>query len=150
MRETEWRKRWLEKPGNRERVRVAAREWQRRYDREHREEVREVARMGYRLRREQAGLPARQRRRTVVDGTEPRLPIGPFRRWLEAYRRARDLSVAELGVELGLGERMARRYLSGDQGSVALDNVSRALTEARTVVTVDGRLVVTLDDVYSM
>jgi hypothetical protein len=141
--------RWLAKPGGVERARLAAREYHRRKRQADRDGVNEQARMDYALRMERRGRPAKYHG-TVIDGTRPELPAGPFREWLAAYRRARGLgSAAELAQELGLVERRVRSQLAGGQASVSVDVVSRALTEARVVVDVGGRTVVTLDDLYT-
>lgn len=110
------------------------------------------------LRRMEEGIVPRPRRGTVVDATSPREPAAPFIAWLRAYGAVRGFGperdeegretwrTEALAIELGLVERRVRSLLAGEQAHVSVDVVSRALTEARIVVSVAGRLVVTLDD----
>jgi hypothetical protein len=53
-------------------------------------------------------------------------------------------------MELRLVERRVLALLGGGQRFVSGDTVSRALTEARIVVRVGGRDVVTYDDLYML
>lgn len=146
--EYEARQRWMAKPENRERYRETSNAWQRRYRATHRDEVRERDRMAYRLRAERRGIKPSNWPK-VIDGTRPEVPAAPFVEWLSAYKRARDLgSASDAALELGLGDRRTRSLLSGAQASVSVDVVSRALTEARVVVSVGCRAVVTFDDLY--
>lgn len=68
-------------------------------------------------------------------GNEPagggRLPVGPFRRWLEGRLEYYDGSKKVLADATGLDERQIYRLLNeGDK--VALDTVDRALTNERS------------------
>jgi hypothetical protein len=90
-------------------------------------------------------------RRYVIDGTAPRLPSGPLRAWLVAYRLERGIAeVAALAAELGLVRRRVASLLAGEQESVTLDVVDVALSNAEAVVFLDGRYVLTLDDLYPL
>lgn len=112
---------------------------------------REAARLAEALRRERAGLPRREQRQSVVDRTAPREDARSFVAWLRAYQCAARIDSAEaLARELGLVERRVRALLAGEQRFVSSDVVSRALTDARIVVSVGGRLVVTYDDLYPL
>lgn len=145
-RERAARARWAAK--NQERLRDLRVAWHRRWRAAHREEYRELQRIYYRLRAQRDGRREYAGRRRVIDGTRPERPAGPFAEWLAVYRRVRGLSVPEVARELGLVERRVLSLLSGDQAEVSVDVVSRALTEARVVVSVGGRAIVTFDDLY--
>jgi hypothetical protein len=140
------RARWVAR--NPERSAEMRRDWQRRWRREHREEHRELQRLCYRLRAERKGVKAYAGRK-VIDGTRPEIPAAPFIEWLTAYQQAQKLEIAALAQELGLVERRVRYLLTVGQASISVDVVSRALTEARVVVSAGGRTVVTFDDLYS-
>jgi hypothetical protein len=105
---------------------------------------------GYFTSTRRAERKARKAARTVViPNTAPRLPAGPFRIWLEAYQRAWALpDAAAVARKLEICERRASGVLSGGQDSVTIDVVDRALINARLPVCVDGRTVLTIDDLY--
>lgn len=138
--------RWLAKPGSAETMARYARRYRARRRQEDPETVRELERIDYRLRRERQGFPARSRR-TVIDGTQPRIPTGPFLEWLEAYYRLVGGEWRAMVLGLGLDERRVR-YMRNGQKRVAQDTVDRALTHAQCVVRLHGRDIVTLDDLY--
>lgn len=145
-RQKQARERWTER--NWEQNRATKLAWLAKYRQEHRERYNEMCRMAYHLRRQRAGLPSRPRRLAVIDGTRPEVPVAPFMEWLETYRHARGLDIPGLALDLVLNERRVRGLLAGENRSVSVDVVSRALTEAGCVIEVDGRVVVTFDDLY--
>lgn len=140
--------RWLSSPEGREASRRAAREYHRRKREKDRDGVNERARMDYALRMERRGRVVKHRE-TVIDRTQPRVEAGPFVEWLRAYQKAIGAdSIPDLASALGIVERRVRALLGGEQARVSVDVVSRALTDARIVVSVGGRVVVTFEDLY--
>jgi hypothetical protein len=136
--------RWLAKPGNAERARLASVRYHRELRATRREEINEANRMYYHLRREREGKQRREGLPSVIDGTRPLVPNDPFRTWLDDYRTTHRLGVAELARVLRIEERRARSVLSGEQANVAVDVVERALTEA---LAANGSIT-RLDDLY--
>ena len=123
----------------------------RRSYRRHRRRLRELKRIDAALLGERRGVPLVERKGTVIDHSQPREQAAPFVAWLRAYQRAREIpSARALAMELRLVERRVLALLGGGQRFVSGDTVSRALTEARIVVRVGGRDVVTYDDLYML
>lgn len=130
------------------RRREREREWKRRQRKLHREKVNAEQRHQYAVRMERKGRVVRPAK-SAIDGTQPRLPAEVFRRWLVAYDEFfRSESVASLADELGLDPRRINCVLGREYERVAYDVVSRALTNARETVYLDGRMIVTIDDLY--
>jgi hypothetical protein len=141
-------RRWLESPENQAKARKACLDYYYRRKASDPESINETARMGYALRQERKGRPVKSRR-TVIDGTQPRIPAEPFRKWLAAYKNLADHSTdAMLARELGITERRLRSVLAGEYQNVSLDVVDRALLSAPLTVTLDGRAVVGIDSLY--
>ena len=85
-----------------------------------------------------------------IDGTSPRVLAEPMRRWLRAYEvvagfEGRSDALAE---HLGIEPRRVRSLYRRETLRVSVDIVSRALTNAAYVVEIDGRPIVTYDDLY--
>ena len=146
-RNTEAGRRWRENPENLERARAASRRCYHRRKAADPKAMNEYARMYYVLRAERAGREIK-RSKTVIDGTAPRVPIGPFRQWLMVYMEKRQLTIGELAVELRMVERRVRSVLNQEQEQVEIDVVDRALLSSLALVQVDGELVVTIDQLY--
>lgn len=141
---------YLAKPGKREIARAASRNWQRnmRATEQGRQYLNESARLQYALRREREGKPVKHRT-TVIDGTMPRLPMEPFRAYLLAYKEAAGIGGADsLARELGLNKRRVSSVLAGEYKNVSLDAVDTALINAKWSVYIEGKLIITIDDLY--
>lgn len=145
---------WLEKPGNREKAREANRRWRAKKKKEDPEYKREYDRMNYRLRRMRKGQGAREigpkSKRWLERHSQPRIDGELFRRWLQAYQEAYpyDLTQEELADHLHINQRSVSRLLAGEYERVALDTVDKALLHAVLCVELDGKLIITLDDLY--
>lgn len=137
-------------PERKLRIQQNQKNWKDRRRKERGEEVRELSRIDRRLRLERDGKTPRKRAVTVVDLTQPRVPAEPFRRWVAEYSRYSyyDVNSEEFAAELGLHTRRVFSVMSGEFEQVRLDVVSRALTEAQETVYLDGRMIVTIDDLY--
>lgn len=147
-RQAENTRRWMKNPENREKARASWRRYHQRIKQEDPERILEAARMGYVLRRERQGKVVRHRQ-TVIDGTTPRVQLGPFREWLGSWMNmVEGDAVAEAERVLGIPQRTLYRYLHTNQPFVALDVVDRAILYAQVPVRVGGREVVRLDDLY--
>jgi len=144
-------RRYLAKPDKREIARAASRTWHRkkRSTEAGRLYLNESSRLAYALRREREGKTPRYRS-TVIDGTLPRIEAAPFRAWLMAcLAQVPGINSGEaLAAELDICVKRVRDVLSGRYRKVALDVVSRALTNAYWTVEVDNKVIVTLDDLY--
>lgn len=146
------RARWREEKRNaspevKARAAMHKREYKRKRRETDRERVNEEERLYYALRREREGRTLR-RRKTVIDNTAPRVEAELFRDWLVAYRDLRGLGIYALAQELGTSERRVRCVLAGEYEKVALHVVDRALLQAKAVVELSGKPIVTLDDLY--
>lgn len=86
----------------------------------------------------------------AAQGTQPRIPVEPFCRWLEGYAVASGIgqNEEELSRDLGLISRTLRYALGRKQARVEADVVDRALMNSRHVVCLDGRAIVTINDLY--
>lgn len=148
----QWREtkgRLVRDPEWKTRTREYARLWKARRRAEQPERVNEDQRMYYALRRDREGKTVNHRW-TVIDGTQPRIPAAPFRRWILSYAELAELegNVHALARDLGIEPRRVSSLYAEEYDRVALDVVSRALTNARFIVHLDGRAIVTVDDLY--
>lgn len=142
------KQRRLEDPEKRERILAQAREGQRRRRRRRRKEVNEAQRMRYALRREREGKKVR-RLRTVVDGTRPRIPMEPFRRWLVGWMAATGVEGSiTAGRWLGIDPRRITGVMNRQTPQITVDIVDRAILRSRVVVEVDGVPIYRFDDLY--
>lgn len=116
----------------------------------------ENRRIESRLRRASRGVTARPR---PADTNVPVVPAEPFIRWIEELWRLLGVSDAEtreddrpLPRDLAARMETSVRHLYDlrhrRKKYVAVDTVDRALLSIHEAITVDGRLITTLDDLY--
>lgn len=153
----EYRRAWgrqyyAESPERRASIRAYSVEWRKgRGDRSGPwgDRIRENDRLRHALRAEREGRPMRPRK-TVVDGTQPRMPVEPFQAWLTEYGKVSGVGDAydALGESLDVPPRRICSVMTSQYPRVSIDVVSRALTNSKWIVEVGGRPVVTIDDMY--
>lgn len=129
----------------------ANRRWKARRRKEDAQELRELERIDRALRQERKGIPLREREGTVIDSTQPRILVGPFREWLAAYSDAMEFkSDEDLAKDLDMTPRRVHSILdgNGEYERVAQDIVDRAIICSTKVVAVNGKEIFCLDDLY--
>jgi hypothetical protein len=142
------RRYYAESAERRQQVRRRAQEWSKRQRQEHRQEIRDRDRMDRQLRIERLGVPQRTRKHTVIDGTSPRVLAEPFRKWWLAYIETIEETSPTAALQLGIDPRRIYGLLKREFPNISLDIVDRALTNCQWTVQVDGKMIVTLDDLY--
>lgn len=110
--------------------------------------VRERRRAQYVAARERIGKKVGAEPRTGRGG-RARVPAEPFRKWLFAYGEwLGDLTAEAIAPELGLVVRRVYSWMYEGQSKVALDLVDQAIAYCPTEITVDGRVIYEIGDLY--
>jgi hypothetical protein len=102
-----------------------------------------------RVRERSEAAAIRAAEQAAHDQAQPRIPAEPFREWLIAYMAQTDtIHVEAVASALGLVPRRVRSVLEREYERVALDIVDQALLACPFVITVNGREVITFNDLY--
>lgn len=107
----------------------------------------EFARIEYQLKQDREHPDRIRRRRKWVDGQRMFVKADAFGMWLTHQKAYHQCSGLELGALLGIEGRRVNGVLNGAT-HVAVDIVDRALVNAEMQVVVDGRTIVTFEDLY--
>ncbi len=109
----------------------------------------EDKRIDYRLKKERDGalVLVPKTKASRGDKMVPMVPLEPFAIWLEALLRVNDPEIIIAAAWLEMNERKLFNLVNRCQSSVSVDMIDRALL-AVDPIEVDGRLIVTFDDLY--